>query len=131
MVTLKLSQLPAFVPAHLGESSTSGLAGIIAPVQARVGLLSETVPPAGVALLDVDTNESAMIAMAAQHTVSTVNLKLVVILDDCDFASFINMDLFLFGDTPPTGPCRTTEPAYRLGESERPLTLYAVYLRNT
>ena len=91
MVRLKLSQLPAFVPAHLGESSTSGLAGMIAPVQAKVGLLSETVPPAGVALLEVDTNETATIAMATQHTVSTVNLNLVVILDDCDFGRFVNI----------------------------------------
>ena len=112
MVRLKLSQLPAFAPAHLGEFSTSGLAGMIAPVQAKLGLVSDTAPDAGVALLDVDTNETAMIAMAEQHTVSTVNLNLVVILDDCDFAGFVNMDFIpLFGDTPLAGPRRTTEPA--------------------
>ena len=69
---------------------------MIAPVQAKLGLVSDTAPDAGVALLDVDTNETAMIAMAEQHTVSTVNLNLVVILDDCDFAGFVNMALFLF-----------------------------------
>jgi hypothetical protein len=85
---------------------------MIAPVQAKLGLVSDTAPDAGVALLDVDTNETAMIAMAEQHTVSTVNLNLVVILDDCDFAGFVNMDFIpLFGDTPLAGPRRTTEPA--------------------
>jgi hypothetical protein len=75
---LKLSQALAFAPAHRGEFSRSGFAGMIAPVHAKVGLLSEIVPDAGVALKEAGTT-NILAAQAARHNVASsasLNLKL-------------------------------------------------------
>src|SRR5437016_2702394 len=48
IVRAKSSQVSA--PLHLGEFSTSGFAGMMAPVQLICGLASETEPAAGLAL---------------------------------------------------------------------------------
>ena len=78
VAVLALSQAPAFASAHLGEFSRSGFAGMIAPVQVTVGLLSETVPDVGVALKEAGTT-NILAAQAARHNVAnsaSLNLKL-------------------------------------------------------
>jgi hypothetical protein len=77
-VRLKLSQLTASAPAHLGEFNTSGLAGMIAPVHDTVGLLSETVPDAGVALCELDTSEIDATAPVIQNAINRTTLSLSV-----------------------------------------------------
>ena len=66
------------MPAHRGEFNRSGFAGIIAPVHVTVGLLSETVPDAGVALKEAGTT-NILAAQAARHNIAksaSLNLKL-------------------------------------------------------
>jgi hypothetical protein len=73
-----LSQAPEFVPAHLGEFSRSGFAGITAPVHVTVGLLSDTVPDAGVELREAGAT-NILAAQAARHNIvnsASLNLKL-------------------------------------------------------
>ena len=70
---LKLSQVS--VPLHLGEFSTSGFAGIIAPVHVTIGLLSETVPDAGVALKELGKRFEKKIKASAQIVSTSETLR--------------------------------------------------------
>ncbi|MEO7970356.1 MAG: hypothetical protein ABI698_03580 [bacterium] len=113
---LKLSQALAFVPAHLGEFRRSGFAGIIAPVHVTVGLLSEIVPAAGVALNEAGTN-NILAAQAAKHkAVSSASLNLKLNVKSLEFCSLRYMVALLqngnmveVGGHPITGSSETTQ----------------------
>jgi hypothetical protein len=86
-----LSQAVAFAPAHLGEFSKSGLAGMMAPVQFICGLASETVPKVGLALRAVGMLTIATAATDKQSTAASAYLDRVNVVRVRAIVSVLNM----------------------------------------
>ncbi len=112
MVRLKLSQLPEFAPAHLGESNRSGLAGMIAPVQVAFGLDSETVAPVGLAPYEVGMTNTERTTNAAQRAATTVTLTFVL---ESEFRKCPYIEVLLKTDGRPALPLKTGNENVREG----------------
>jgi len=92
-VRLKFSQPALFAVAQ----SADPVAGLIAPVQSTLGLASDTVPEAGLALYEVGTTRTARALAARQSMAMSANLDLTLTELNEEFRKLRYMEVLLAG----------------------------------